>query len=134
MRIEGWQNKFWEAMDEARHSSFEWGANDCVLFAAKMATAISDRDYVSEARSAFTWSSISEAAVLTRNGLRGPIESVLGPMQPWTLLGQGDLVLIRDDEGRESLVVHDGAQLIGKHERGIQPIPMRCALGGWKVQ
>lgn len=134
MKVDGWQDKFWAAMDEARRTPFEWGENDCVLFAARMATAISDRDYLSEARSAFAWSSVREAAVLTANGLRGHVESVLGPMQPWTTLGQGDLVLIRDDEGRESLVVHDGCQLIGKHERGIQPIPMRCALGGWKVQ
>lgn len=134
MRPEGWQDRFWEAMDEAREADFEWGSHDCVLFAAKMARAISDRDYVADARAAFAWSSASEALELTRGGLQALIESVLGPMGPWTRLSQGDLVLILDDEGRESLVVHDGCQFIGVAEHGVKPIPMRCAVGGWKVQ
>jgi len=134
MKVEGWQDRFWVAVDEARQTPFEWGVNDCVLFAAKVATSISDRDYVSDARMAFQWSSAADAATLIQNGLRGPVESVLGPMQPWTTLSQGDLVLILDDEGRECLAVHDGCQLIGKHQLGIRPIPMRCALGGWRVE
>lgn len=134
MRPEDWQDRFWEAMDEAQETSFEWGVHDCVLFSCKMATAIGDRNYVEDARAAFSWSSASEALELTREGLQALIESVLGPMEPWTRLGHGDLVLVLDDAGRESLVIHDGCQLIGVAQHGVRPIPMRCAKGGWKVE
>lgn len=133
MRLDGWQDRFWAAIDVARQSPFQWGEHDCVLFSAKMASAISDRDYVADTRAAFTWTSAAEALHLTRDGLQTLVESVLGPAQPWTILSQGDLVLIRDDEGRESVVVHDGCQLIGVAQYGIQPVPMRCALCGWRV-
>lgn len=133
MRLEGWQDLYWAAMEKAREARFQWGSHDCVLFAAKMATAICDRDYIAETRAAFAWSSEEEALELTKDGLQSLVESVLGPMQPWVALGHGDLILIRDDAEMESMASHDGCQFIGVAARGIRPIPMRCAVGGWQV-
>lgn len=133
MRYEDWQDRFWRSMNESSGQPLVWGQQDCVLFGAKMADAISDGEYTKRARSAFSWSNEREAVELTRNGLRALIESVLGEMQPWTRLSQGDLVLVVDDKNRECLAVHDGCQIIGKSANGVQPIPFRCVKGGWKV-
>lgn len=133
MRYDNWQDRFWRAMDESSKQPLVWGEQDCVLFAANMADAISNARFIERARAAFCWSNERDAVGLTRDGLRPLIESVLGEMQPWTHLSQGDLVLVVDDKQRESLAVHDGCQIIGKSATGVQPIPFRCAKGGWKV-
>lgn len=134
MRYEDWQKRFWSAMEESSRQPLVWGEQDCVLFGAKMADAISDGRYTERARAAFSWSNEREAVELLRDGLRSLVESVMGEMQPWTSLSQGDLVLVVDDKQRESIAVHDGCQIIGKSATGVQPIPFRCAVGGWKVE
>lgn len=134
MRYEDWQSRFWRAMEESSGQPLVWGEQDCVLFGAKMADAISDGRYTERTRAAFSWSNEREAVELIRNGLRPLIESLLGEMEPWTRLSQGDLVLVVDDKQRESVAVHDGCQVIGKSASGVQPIPFRCVKGGWKVE
>jgi hypothetical protein len=134
MRYEDWQNRFWTAMDESSRHPLVWGEQDCVLFGAKMADAISDGGYTERARTAFAWTNERDAVELIRNGLQPLVESVLGEMQPWVRLSQGDLVLVVDDKQRESIAVHDGCQIIGKSATGVHPIPFRCVKGGWKVE
>lgn len=133
MRYEGWQCKFWEQMEASRTAKFEWGSHDCVLFAAKMADAISDSGYMKKANASFKWSDARAAIDLTRDGLRPLVESVLGPMCSWTRLSQGDIALVVDDGGRESLAIHDGCCLIGPSDIGVKVIPFRYATGGWRV-
>lgn len=133
MRYADWQDRFWASMNEAKQTPFKWGEHDCVLFAAKMADAISNSGYVSRAREAFTWTDVKEAIALTGGGLRPLVESVMGPAVRWTQLCAGDIVLILDDEGRESLAIHDGSQIVGPDAVGVKVIPFRCAQGGWKV-
>lgn len=134
MRYEDWQDRFWAAMEESSRQPLVWGEQDCVLFAAKMADAVSDGDYTVRTRAAFAWSNEREAVELLRGGLRPLVESVIGDMRPWTHLSQGDLVLVIDDKGRESIAVHDGCQVVGKSATGVQSIPFRYVLGGWQVE
>ena len=135
MRHKDWQTRFWRALESERTQRFVWGKRDCALFAASMADAISDGEYVRRAREVFTWSNEDEAlALLSERSLTDLVESVLGPMQRWQRLGMGDMVIIRDDENIESLCIHDGVQLIGPKAIGYRAIPVRYALGGWRVE
>lgn len=135
MRYPDWQSRFWAALEESRTRSFVWGKNDCVLFAACMADAISDLKYAERAKQAFSWTNAREAAELLSGGsLVDLVETVLGPRHRWQSLSIGDIVAIIDDKGRESLTIHDGVQLIGPWEIGIRPIPVRYAVCGWRVE
>lgn len=133
MRYDDWQKRFWAAMEAQRNEPFVWGKRDCVLSAARMADAISDEKYVERAIAAFQWGSEREAVALVRGGLQPLVETVMGPMMPWPQLSMGDIALIVDDEGRESLGSHDGAQIIGPNTIGVRAIPFRCVKGGWRV-
>jgi hypothetical protein len=133
MRYPDWQNRFWKEMEVASRLPLVWGESDCILFAAKMADAISDGEFTKRAKEAFAWRNEREALQLMRGGLQPLIESVLGQLQPWTSLSQGDIVLVIDDKGRECAAIHDGCQIIGKAAHGIQTIPFRCVKGGWRV-
>lgn len=121
-------------MDRQRVTPFAWWERDCALFAAQMADAISDGDYVKRAREAFAWTNAREALQLQRDRtLQELVESLLGPLVPWTRLGMGDMALVVDEDNRQSIAIHDGAQFIGAAENGIQRIPFVYIKGGWHV-
>lgn len=121
-------------MDAQRSSPFVWGANDCVLFAASMADAISDSGYVQRAKDAFAWTDAKQAAALIGGGqLKQLVEVVLGPLLPWPRLYWGDIALVLDEQERYSLAIHDGTQFVGKTKNGVQSIPFHYVQGGWHV-
>ena len=134
MKYPDWQKRFWQVLESKREATFAYGTHDCVLFAASMADAISDADYMERAREAFSWSNAREALVLTHGkDLQSLIESVMGPMQRWQYMSMGDMVLICDEADQKSLCVHDGCKLLGPDAVGFKEVPMRYAVGGWKV-
>lgn len=135
MRYPDWQKRFWAEMTRQRTAPFVWGERDCILFAATVGDAVSmDGNYVGRARAAFQWSNAREAAALLETtGLRSLVETVMGPMLPWPRLTMADFVLVRDDEGRQSLAVHDGTIVVGPIDPGVQRIPFRNVQGGWHV-
>lgn len=134
MRYTDWQKRFWAEVDRQREMPFVWGERDCVLSAAMLADAVSDESYVSRAKASFSWRNAREAAELLQSAdLLTRVESVLGPLRPWPSLNMADIALIVDDDGRQSLGSHDGVQIIGPVEIGMQPIPFRCVKGGWHV-
>lgn len=134
MRYTDWQKRFWAEVDRQCKLPFVWGERDCVLSAAMLADAVSDELYVERAKASFSWTDAREAAVILQSTeLRTLVESVLGPMRPWQSLNMADIALIVDDDGRQSLGSHDGVQIIGPVEVGMQSIPFRCVKGGWHV-
>lgn len=136
MRYEDWQARFWAEMDRQRTAPFVWGARDCILFAATVGDAVSmDGNYVQRAREAFNWKNAREAAaLLATSDLQSLVATVMGPMQPWARLGMADFALVVDDNGRQSLAVHDGTYVFGPVDPGMQRIPFRNVKGGWLVQ
>lgn len=134
MRYHDWQVRFWLEMNHQRSQRFVWGERDCVLYAATVGDAVSDSLYVQRTRAAFQWTNAREAAaLLATTSLQSLIETVLGPMQPAARLGMADFALVFDDDGRQSIAVHDGAIIVGAVEYGIQPIPFSYVKGGWHV-
>ncbi len=133
MRHVDWQDKFWVALTAQTPLPFEYGVCDCVLFAARMADAISiDGQYVQRARDMFEWSDGVSAAKLLETPLQELVEHVLGPMQSWVRLGQGDLLLCDSPEGH-IMAVHDGTTPVGKAHRRLTVLSMSQVLGGWRV-
>lgn len=135
MRYPDWQYRFWAEMERQQTARFVWGERDCVLFAATVADSVCDSRYVDRARKAFHWSDGIEAAgLLADRSLQSLVETVLGPMQPWTRLTMGDIALVLDNQGHQSLAIHDGTNVIGPVDRGVQRIPFRNVKGGWLVK
>jgi hypothetical protein len=134
MRYPDWQTRFWSALEKHRPAAFAFGRHDCVLFAATMADAISDADYVGRARDAFSWTDAREAALIIKGkNLAMLVQTVMGSSMRWQYMSMGDMVLIEDDVGEQSLCVHDGCQLLGPDKTGFKIIPMRYAVCGWRV-
>jgi hypothetical protein len=139
MRHEDWQRRFWDALKEMDGQPFKYGSHDCILFGARMADVITvDGRYEERAREQFSWFSAKDAlTILAEFDLKDCIEQVLGPMQRWQFLQQGDLILLLHDSGRgpeQVLGVHDGVQVMAPREVGIGPLWWSEALGGWRIE
>lgn len=134
MRFPDWQKRFWFEIERQRVAPFVWGKRDCILYAATVGDAVSDARYVERTLAAFRWTNAREAAaLLASTSLQSLIETVLGPMQPTARLGMADFALVLDDDGRQSIAVHDGCIVIGAVEVGVQVIPSHYVQGGWHV-
>ena len=65
MRIEGWETLLHQHIEEARHSVFAWGENDCALWCAKWIAAITSVDLTGEWKGLYS----------TEEGLRDLMQS-----------------------------------------------------------
>lgn len=111
---------------------FEWGKNDCCLFAADAVHAMTGQDFGAEARG--TYSDARRAGLLMkrRGGLRWIASVALGdPMSP-LMAGVGD-VLLMENEGRELLAICNGVNAIGPGEQGMAVLGMESAVAAWRV-
>lgn len=133
MRKPNWQAAFWSALEAHRQQPFAYGVRDCILFGSSMADAITiEADYTARAKRAFAWKNKREALRLLKDrALQSMIEDVLGPMQKWSQLQMGDLVLCTQDG--QILAVHDGTRPIAPGDRTLVPLRWADALGGWRI-
>jgi hypothetical protein len=134
-RVPDWQLRFWEVVTSARSKPFEWGIHDCVTFAMSCVVAVTaDAAIPAMVKDAFgEWTDAQSAIGAHRGDLSGAVTSLLGEPVRWVLLQIGDVALVIDDDGRELVAVHDGAQLICPDSVGLRTIPWRCALHGWPI-
>lgn len=136
MRHVDWQDRFHAVTHAACTRQFEWGAHDCVTFAAACYEATCDGDAAARMRAQFQWSSQREAVVVLGRlgGLRAACELILGPGDPaWLKFSKGDLVLAHDRSGDVALAVHDGAYLLHPGTHGLVVLHLSQAIVGWKV-
>lgn len=138
MRVDGWQEKFWARMEEARNIDFEWGTHDCVMFATSCIDTILGTDYYAQAKVRYPYSTQKEAeALMTQwDGITGLVASFLGDPVNWGQLSLGDVVVVSPIPmvtTMEMLCVHDGVALLGPAKRGMVRVSFNYALHGWKI-
>ncbi|WP_399696614.1 DUF6950 family protein [Xenophilus sp.] len=131
MRERDWEQRLAAFVAERRAMPFEWGRNDCCLFAADAVRAMTGDDHAIGLR---VHTSAQEAArlVLARGGLRQIATDALGESVPPAMATVGDVVLLMN-EGRELLAVCNGGTAIAPGERGMVALGMDAALAAWKV-
>jgi len=130
MRHHDWQLKF-EAFVAARaHQPFEWGANDCALFAADCVRALTGLDVVPTHLRHYA--SAKEAyRVLNRNGgLVGLATAALGPARPAKQAQIGDVVLTKAGR-RDMLAVCNGRTALAPGPDGLVKVPFGSVC--WRV-
>lgn len=92
-RREDWPERLHAFIDERRDVSFQWGVNDCVLFAADGILRMTDEDVLGDLRG--QWSGAQEAMNLLRS--LGGMEAVADARFERTTEPQrGDLGLMTD--------------------------------------
>lgn len=110
---------------------FEWGKNDCCLFAADCVAAMTDVDPAAEMRG-YSTALAANRLVHAEGGLQAMATRFLGvPVSP-KFAAVGDVVLL-ENEGRQLLGVCNGTSVVGPGPDGLAVLSMEAAAAAWKV-
>lgn len=128
--MEGWERRLNDFIEARRRCPFAWGSNDCVTFAGGVLEAITGHLIWAP-----IWTNEDEAlrALVPLRGLEAATAAILGPPDDnWRLMRRGDVAIIEQD-GRLSLAVCAGANLVGPGLLGLETKPLSAARKFWRV-
>jgi len=132
-RHENWSERLEAFFAERRELVFEWGTNDCALFAADAVLLITGEDLAAEYRGRYGSAKDALNLIKEADGLDAIATVKLGDRIDWRLAQRGDVVLV-DMEGRRCLGVCDGVYVAGPGSEEMLYLPMSdSALAAWKI-
>lgn len=128
-RFENWPDLLAAFLEDRLDDAFQWGENDCAIFAADAVLAITGSDLATGFRGRYS----SEAGAAALLEAFGGIEAILDramPRRATPLLAQrGDIAITNDG----ALVVVEGRYGVGPGLDGSLRIPLRACATAWKV-
>lgn len=130
-RFEDWPRRLSDYLSAMKDVPFEWGVNDCILFAAKGYESMTGIDYYSQY---LPYSNEAEAkAILESNGgFEGIIGANIGPGHRNILKAKrGDPVLLKIPNFTCGLVDDSGQFIAVPSEKGIVKYPLSKAWRIW---
>jgi hypothetical protein len=134
MKVKNWQSLLADHLFAQMAKPFEWGINDCCLFACDCVHVMTGQDPGTAYRNKYT-TELGARRTLKRVG-GGSIETafnqVFGPLKPRLNAGRGDLALINTDLGPAVGIVCGGSVwAVGLD--GLVPLPLKDIIGCWHV-
>jgi hypothetical protein len=130
-RVREWQSRLAAVVSERMTAPFEWGRNDCCLFAADCVKAMTGRDPAADARG---YTDEREAArIIKKLGGLGAIAATRagGPEIAPMLARIGDVVY--GTLGRDCLGICTGETWHAPGEHGLLAAPMSTVKRAWRV-
>ena len=128
MRLDNWEKLLNDYLSQV--GPFEWGANDCCLFAANGVLAMTGEDYAKPYRGYKT--AKGALGKLKDIGVNGVATKALGEPKPPTLAKRGDVVSFESGDGL-ALGLCIGAKIAAVGQDGLIMLPMNQALQAWSV-
>lgn len=98
-RIDGWQDAFFAYLEIARVTKFEWGTQDCCLFAADVVDTITGSTFRAQLAACYTDEISALAYIASFGSLEDAVSSWLGAPQAPNFAGPGDIVIATLDNG-----------------------------------
>jgi hypothetical protein len=128
MRHEDWEKRLNEFLDTV--GPFEWGTNDCCLFAANAVLAMTGEDYAKPYRGYKT--AKGALSRLKDIGVAGVATNALGAPKEPLFAQRGDVVSFDAGDG-VALGVCIGAKIAAVGQDGLVMLPMSQAIQAWSV-
>lgn len=128
MRHEDWEKRLNQHLESV--GPFEWGTNDCCLFAANAVLAITGDDYAKPYRGYKT--AKGALSRLKGIGVAGVATKALGAPKAAVFAKRGDVVSFDSGDGI-ALGVCVGAKIAAVGQDGLVMLPMSEALQAWSV-
>jgi hypothetical protein len=123
MRLEGWPERLAAFLHERHSMPFEWGRNDCVMFAAGSVEAITGVSLLPD----YTWSDAAEAEdrLKRAGGLKAIVDQRLPRLKNLAYTRRGDIVMLKisaaspDARAVRPLSVFDGDHCLSPGPKGL---------------
>ena len=132
MKVQGFAEALGELYGVRRTVPYAWGTQDCVMWAADAALAVSGDDPLGDLRGA--WSSEAEAMTVleAQGGLIAAMDARY-PRKDKNFAQRGDIALIKDAQGQPSLGVCVGQFAAAPGPEEMLLTPMTKARIVWEV-
>lgn len=128
MRLDNWESKLAVYLENV--GPFEWGKNDCCLFAANAVEVMTGVDPAKKYRGYKT--KIGAAKKIKDVGIEGAWTAEFGdPINP-KLCQRGDVVFFANAND-PAVGICIGSEFAAMGENGLIIIPMKLAIKGWKI-
>lgn len=131
-RFYNWQSLLSEFFRERKYMPFQWGTNDCCIFAADAVLVQTGIDLAAEMRGTYADPMAAARVLAPMGGVRGVAVGLLGePLAP-RMARVGD-VCLAENMGRQLLMVCGGLVAIGPGETGTVRVPMQQVQECWRI-
>lgn len=134
MRVRDWSTQLALFLQRRRLAPFEWGTNDCCLFAADAYNVVCGEDLASEFRGRYktelgAYRALKKAGF---NSVEAVLSAKLGEPSQCMIPERGDVVLV-DYEGQYTAGVYfNSVWLVG--ESGLVTAPMSWVVKVWSTK
>lgn len=129
MRVDGWESKLNDVISQS--SVFEWGTNDCCMFAVRVVEAITGIDHGKPYRGYKTERGAA-SRLLKHGGVEGIATKELGEPKSTLLAKRGDVVSF-ETQDQIALGICIGDKIVAVSKAGIVSLSMREAIKAWSV-
>lgn len=131
-RFPDWPQRLYRAIEARRETPYQWGQNDCALFASDMIWAVTGQDFGKPFRGAYA-DEAGAKAMLAAHGW-ADLAAMAGALLPRReeRPRRGDVVLHAGKEGSFLGIVWQGGA-VGPGLRRAIVVPMTSVLGCWSV-
>jgi hypothetical protein len=139
-RKQDWQSRFAKFLEERQNMPFKWGQQDCIIFAARAAQAMTGYNFVAEnKREGRGYKTRAQAEAMLDEHFKGKIQNVftffLGkPRKDIGFAQRGDIVLIKNrGEFAGGVIDNTGRSIVCAGPRGLMRLKKAEALMYWKL-
>lgn len=131
MRLENWPLLLSDYLAEKRHTPFEWGVNDCVMFAAKGLERLTGQNMYAMYEGYKTEAEAQEI-IDNAGGMEALISRHLGPGSRDVLkASRGDLVMMKLPQKTIGMVDDSGQNVACVGPNGMVRLPLKRAWRVW---
>ena len=131
-RLRDWQGRLCACLAERWARPFEWGRQDCALFAADCMLACTGSDPAADLRGTYSDAAGAARIVSAHGGLAAIAEARAGEEVAPQLAQIGDIGLV-ENAGRDCLAVCAGHGWIVPAADGLATATMESATRAWRL-
>lgn len=138
-RFENWPELLARFLAERNNMPFEWGRNDCTLFAADCVWSLTGIDPVPDLRGTYTTALGAQRAIADVFGSPSLEVATMNMAARWgveeipPLMAQRGDVVLHPNDGRPCLAISVGRQCAAPSEAGLAQLTMRPARRAWRT-
>lgn len=132
LRLPDWSPRLFALVEARRLQQHAWGTNDCCLFCADAALAMTGEDVAAVWRGTYSDEAGAAAILEDKGGIEAFVTSILGAPTGALCARQGDICLL---QGKKGLLIGVcvGAEVAAPGDAEQILFPLANALKSWKV-
>lgn len=128
LRIEGWERRLNDYLESMKEVPFEWGKNDCTLFASQLSIIMINVDYMADFRGKYTNEEQAKSLIASVKDLKSHMYSLLEPID-LNFVRRGDLVMYQNALG----ICNGSLSYFMTEKHGRVPVKTSKCDYAWKV-